>query len=810
MKRINISLVVICFFCFLANQAQTLSDLNKRVTLPNGWSLSPAGHAIPLGDLPLSITISPSKKYIAVSNNGQSIQNVQLIDVKSEKEVDQIMIPKSWLGLQFSKNEKYIYASGANDNCIRIFEIQNNKLIKSDSIILGKPYPTEKICPTGLAIDEPRNRLFVVTKENNSLYVLDLKTKSVIKQIPLAAEAYQCHLSPNGKNLFISVWGGDQIAIFDTETEKIINSISVGDNPNDFVLTKTGKTLFVSNGNDNTVTIVDVAKGKVLETIQTSLYPNSPAGSTPNGVALSEDGKTLFVANADNNCVIVLDISKPGFTKSKGFIPVGWYPSALKVIGKKLYVANAKGFNSLPNPEGPKPVNKHETSGKHEGNKRTGRGLQYIGGLFKGTLSIIDIPNDDQLEKYTQTVFENTPYSKERELLSKGEEGNPIPQKVGDASPIKYVFYIIKENRTYDQVLGDIKEGNGDTSLCLFPEKVTPNQHAIVRDFVLLDNFYVDAEVSADGHNWSTAAYANDFVEKTWPTSYGGRGGAYDYEGTRKIAFPKEGFIWDHCKKAGITYRTYGEFFDDGKANIKSLENNTCYKYPGYDLDITDNTRLEVFKKDFDSLVANNSLPHFNSIRLANDHTYGARFGKLTPTAMIAENDLAVGRFVEFISKSKIWKESAIFILEDDAQNGSDHVDAHRSTAYVVSPYTKRKTVIHDMYSTSSMLRTMELILGMKPMSQYDAAAPSMWKCFMKTPDLTPFEHKASQVDLTSKNIAFNKSAKQSAFFNFAKVDAIPDLEFNKIIWKTVRGEDSIMPPPNRSVFLTPIKKEED
>ena len=809
MKKNSLYVIVIVFLTITLTQAQIISHQSKKVTLPNGWSLSPAGHSIPLGDLPLNIIVSPSKKFIAVTNNGQSIQNIQLLDVKTEKEISQITIPKSWLGLQFSKNEKFLYASGGYDNCIRIFGIKNNKLIQSDSITLGKPFPTENICPTGLAIDTKRNRLYTVTKENNSLYILDIKTKSVIKQIPLAAEAYQCLLSPNGNELYISLWGADQIAVFDIVSEKIIKSIPVGDNPNDLVITKKGKTLFVSNGNDNTVSIVDIDKGVVIETVQTSLYPDAPTGSTSNAVALSKDEKTLFVANADNNCVVVLDVSKPGFTKSKGFIPTGWYPTALKVIGNKLYVANAKGFNSMANPDGPKPLSHDESSGVHKGNKRKEKGLQYIGGLFKGTLSIITIPDEKVLDNYTKTVYENTPYSKERELLAQGENGNPIPQKVGDSSPTKYVFYIVKENRTYDQILGDMKEGNGDASLCLFPEKVTPNQHAIARDFVLLDNFYVDAEVSADGHNWSMAAYANDYVEKTWPTSYGSRGGKYDFEGSRKIAYPKDGFIWDHCKRAGVTYRTYGEFVDNGKANIPALENKFCKKYTGYNLDVTDNFRLEVFKKDLDSLIAINAVPHFNSLRFSNDHTYGASLGKLTPTAMIAENDLAVGRFVEFISKSKIWKESAIFILEDDAQNGSDHVDAHRSTAYVVSPYTKRKTLIHDMYSTSSMLRTMELILGIKPMSQYDAAAPSMWNCFKATPDFTPFEHKEAQVDLNSKNIVDNNSAKQSALFNLVDADAAPDLEFNQVIWKTVRGEDSIMPAPRHAAFLSIVSNED-
>jgi len=404
---------------------------------------------------------------------------------------------------------------------------------------------------------------------------------------------------------------------------------------------------------------------------------------------------------------------------------------------------------------------------------------------------------------WSKAVYANTPYTKAGESLSAGEAGNPIPMKVGDPSPIKYVFYIVKENRTYDQVLGDVKGGNGDTSLLLFGEHVTPNQHALVNEFVLLDNFFVDAEVSADGHNWSMGAYANDYLEKTWPTSYGGRGGSYDGEGKREIANNKNGFIWGACKLSGVSYRTYGEFADNYKANIPEIEGHYCPYYTGWDMNTRDTTRFYQWKREFDSLVAKNAVPRFNSLRMGNDHTEGLRPGSHTPFAQVADNDLAVGLFVEHLSKSPIWKESVVFILEDDAQNGPDHVDAHRSTAYVAGGFVKRKFVDHEMYSTSSMLRTIELILGIPPMSQYDAAATPMWKCFSKAPDLTPFTSRPSNIDLNDKN-PDNRSALalKSMSFDFSKEDSAPDLEFNEVIWKAVIGEHSIMPAPRRSAFL--------
>lgn len=797
-------------FSVLLFAAAGNSTAQQNVLLPNGWSLSPAGRSLQLGDLPLNMAVSSSKKYVAVTNNGQSIQSLQLIDVKTEKELDRVIVPKLWYGLKFSSNEKYLYASGGNDNWILKYAIENNKLILNDSFLLGKKWPV-KISPAGIDINDATNTMYAVTKENNSLYVVDLVTKNILFKDTLNDPAYSCLLSKDKKELYISVWGGKKIVVFDVAAKKFTATINVGENPNELLLSKNGKLLFVANAGDNAVSVIDIAKRKVLEVLNAALYPNAPTGSASNGLALSEDQKTLYVANADNNTLAVFDVSKPGFSKSKGFIPVGWYPTNVKVIGKKIFVTNGKGFSSKPNSKGPDPT-KHdqEVNYQHGDFKNKQSQMEYIGGLFKGTMSIIDEPAAAQLAAYSKQVYKNTPYTKERETVSKGEAGNPIPMKVGAASPIKYVFYIVKENRTYDQVLGDVQEGNGDTSLVLFGKNITPNQHKLVKDFVLLDNFYVDGEVSADGHNWSLAANANDYLEKTWPTDYGGRGGSYDAEGNREVANPDRGFIWDYCKRAGISYRTYGEFADDYKANIKVLENHFCPYYTSWDESIRDTTRVGQWKREFDSLLAVNAVPRFNSLRLINDHTEGQRLKKPTPFAHVADNDLAVGMFVEYLSKSSIWKESAVFIVEDDAQNGPDHVDAHRTTAYVAGGFVKRNFVDHTMYSTSSMLRTIELILGLPPMSQYDAAAEPMWRCFSSTADLTPFASVPALVDLTEKNTKNTASAKLSETFDFSKEDRIPDLVFSEVIWKAIKGEHSVMPAPRRSAFIKVSDKKDD
>jgi len=798
MRKIFALWAAVCLV--ITSKSQTLQQLeSKRVHLPNGWSLTPVGKSLQLGDLPLNIAVSPSKKYLAVTNNGQSTQSLQLIDVKSEKVRSTVVIPKSWYGLKFSADEKFLYASGGNDNWILKYAVQNNRLLLKDSIKLGDPWPN-KISPTGIDIDDARNLLYVVTQENDSLYVIDLRTKKTIRGKQLAGEGYACVLSPDKKLLYISCWGCDRVYIYNTQVGEFSGEISVGDNPNEICLSKNGTYLFVANANDNSVSIINTGQRKVIETLNAALYPSSPSGSTSNGVALSEDEKTLYIANADNNCLAVFDVSSPGNSKSKGFIPTGWYPTNVKVIGSKIYVANGKGFSSMANPFGPNPVRREGDVVWHGSD--TSMSEQYIGGLFKGKLSIINTPSEKQLSIYSQTVYNNTPYSKQRESTSKGEPGNPIPMKVGDKSPIKYVFYIIKENRTYDQVLGDLKIGNGDASLVLFGEKTTPNQHKLAREFVLLDNFYCDGEVSADGHNWSMGGYATDYLEKHWPTSYGDRGGNYDAEGTREIANNKNGFIWDHCNRNKVSYRTYGEFADDYKANIPVLEHHFCPYYTSWDQRVRDTTRFYQWRREFDSLLAANAVPQFNSLRFINDHTEGLAHDRPTPFSHVADNDWAVGLFIEHLSKSKIWKESAVFIVEDDAQNGPDHVDAHRTTAYVAGGFVKRGYVDHTMYATSSILRTIELILGMPPMTQYDAAAEPMWRCFSSTLNLNPFTSVPAQIDITLRNTAMNEWQRRSEKFNFTKEDAVPDMEFNLVLWHGIKGDDVPLPAPKRAAFV--------
>jgi YVTN family beta-propeller protein len=574
-------------------------------------------------------------------------------------------------------------------------------------------------------------------------------------------------------------------------------------------LTRSGNLLYVANANRNTVTVFDTATGKVLDTIWAAFFPDAPPGSTPNSLALSPDEKTLFVANANNNAIAVFDVSRRGKSASCGFIPVGWYPTSVRVTpdGRHLLVANGKGATAKANPLGPWPG-------------RTTK--EYIGTLYQGTLSVIDLPDrkhwEQQMAAWTTEAYACAPLKAEAAVSKAPTPGNPIPAKVGDPCPIKYVIYIIKENRTYDQVFGDIAQGNGDAKLCLFPDRVSPNHHKLAREFVLLDNFYADAEVSASGHEWSMGAYCTDFVEKTWPLNYGhNKNGKFPYpaEGNFPIAAPSAGYLWDRAREARVSYISYGEYVSydaqahpPARAKVKGLQGHIDPMYRGFDLSFSDLKRADRYISEFKRLEAADQMPRLQIVRLPNDHTHGSTLLFPTPTAYVAENDLALGRIVEAVSHSKYWAQTAIFVVEDDSQNGCDHVDAHRTVAFVVSPYTKRGAKDSTMYSTTSMLRTMELILGLKPMSQFDAAATPMFDSFQAQPDLRPYNLALKNVDLDEKNTSTSWGAELK--MNFAKEDAADEQLLNEVVWKSVRGAASPMPAPIHAAFVFGHKDDDD
>jgi DNA-binding beta-propeller fold protein YncE len=818
------------------------------ILLHNQWSLRPAGRQVALADFPVNIAVHPDSRYAAVLHCGFSAHQILIVDLSQGKVVSRRPVHEAFYGLAFSSDGKKLFCSGAGDEVIHEYSFDDGKLLKPVNIKLRNP--KERAVPAGLAVDKATRHLYVANVWGHRLTRVDLLPTPKTLDIPLGknlpalsaapvkpsknfaiaaankrAQAarftenpgdtfpYGCLLDEKRGRLYVSLWAHSAIAVLDLKTGRVIATWPAQEHPCEMALTHSGKYLFVANANRNTVSVFDTDAGKPLETIWAALYPHSPPGSTPNSLALSPDDKTLFVANADNDIVAVFDVSKPGKARSLGFIPTGWYPTSVRVTpdGKRLLIANGRGITPLADPFGPEP-----------GLTSTNFNRQYIGSLYHGTLSIIDLlPRADFLKRlavYSVQAIRCSPLNADATVTATRPPNNPIPLKPGDPSPIKYCLYIIKENRTYDQVLGDMPEGNGDPNLCLFPWRVTPNHHKLARQFVLLDNFYVNSEVSADGHEWSMGAYATDFVKKMWPLAYGhDSSGKFPYpsEGNFAIAAPAEGYIWDRAKQAGVSYCSYGEFVangrtpnDPGSSRVKALQGHFDKFYRSFDLNYPDVKRAQRFISDLKGYEAKGDMPRLQILRLPNDHTYGATPKRLTPTALVADNDQGLGMVVQALSHSKFWPQTAIFVLEDDSQDGPDHVDAHRSVAFVISPYARHGAVDSTMYSTTSVLRTIELILGLQPMTQYDAAATPMFSAFQPVPDLTPYEALPANVNLHQRNplTAWGAAIKM----NFAREDAADDTLLNEMIWHSVRGPNSPMPAPVHAAFVYTHPQDDD
>lgn len=812
------------------------------VLLPNQWSLRPVGRQLELGDFPVNIALHPGGQFAAILHCGYGAHEIIVVDVRETAIASRTRIAEGFYGLEFDRTGDTLYCSGSSDELIYAFDFMAGSLSGERRFPLRNA--REKGVPAGLAVDNTRHRLYAANVWGHRVSRVDLTSAAQVFDIPLGAprelekvavrpeqdfdtaaaekrrEAaamqvqaedtfpYGCRVDEKRQRLYVSLWAQAAVAVIDLKSNRVIAYLKTEEHPCEMVLSRSGKHLFVANASRNTVSVFETDSGRLLETLWAALYPQSPPGSTPNSLALTPDETLLFVANADNNMLAVFDVRKPGRSRSIGFIPTGWYPTSVRVTpdGQRLLVANGKGFASKPNPNGPKPGLKSPQASTRE----------YIGGLFKGGLTVIDLhPLKDfyaKLAGYTAQARQCSPLRPDASTWGERAADNPIPRRPGDSSPIKYCLYIIKENRTYDQVLGDLPEGNGDPTLCLFPEQVTPNHHQLARDFVLLDNFYVESEVSADGHEWSMAAYATDFVEKTWPLKYGhGRSEKFPYpsEGNLPVAAPAGGYLWDRAKEAGITYRSYGEFVNNGttpsqpaRSKVKNLVGHIDEWFRGFDMAYSDFKRADRFISELKRFEAEGDMPRLQILRLPNDHTHGASRGFPTPTAYLAENDAALGMIIEAVSRSRFWSQTAVFVVEDDAQNGSDHVDAHRTIAYAISPYIRRGLVDSTLYSTASMLRTMELILGLQPMSQFDAAARPMYNAFQATPDLRPYTARPANVSTTTQNAASAWGG--DIKMNFAKEDAADDLLLNEIVWRSVRGADSPMPRPVRAAFVFP------
>jgi 6-phosphogluconolactonase (cycloisomerase 2 family) len=784
------------------------------VQLPNQWSLRPAGTHLALGDFPVNIALHPDGKWAAVLHAGYGEHEIVVVELRKDhpRIISRVSLEQTFYGLCFAPDGKTLYASGGEFEVVHAFAFDKGLL--SDHREIAVAPRKDKFVVSGVSVDATGRTLFAVGAWGGTVSIVPLDKPGDRRTVALDKDSYPYACLPNAKGdrLFVSLWGKAGVAVIDTAEAKLVATWKTEAHPTEMALSPDGKSLFVACSNSTKVSVLDASQeGKPLETLRCALYPDAPSGNTPNSLTLSPDGHMLFVANADASNLAVFNVSAPGKTEPLGFIPTGWYPTSVRynAADHHLYVADGKGLSSRANPQGPGPYEAGKLKSTY----------QYIAGLLQGSLSAIDLPGPEKLADYTKQAYACSPLRAEAAPVGDLPGDGPIPRKADGAGPIKHCIYVVKENRTYDQVLGDMKEGNGDPNLCLFGEKVTPNIHKLARQFVLLDNFYADGEVSADGHQWTMGAYATDFVEKIWPLSYRGsplkKLNVYPSEGNfDAIARPAGGYLWDRCAEAGVSYRSYGEWCDNGKkpgdpatAKVKALEGHIDPGYHGWDLDYPDAKRADRFIEELRRYEKEGGMPQFTVLRLPNDHTSGAKVGKPTPRAYVADNDLALGRVVEAVSQSKFWKDTAIFVIEDDAQNGPDHVDAHRTEALVISPYTKRNYVDSTMYSTSSMARTMELILGLKPMSQFDAAARPMANAFQSKPDLAPYEHAPAQVDLQEKNTATAWGARQSEDFDFTEEDRVDDLVFNEVIWRSVKGPESAAPAPVRAAFVKPHGK---
>jgi YVTN family beta-propeller protein len=788
--------------------------------LPNGWRITPAGKSIAtMGDMVTNLVVSPDGRVVIGVNSGFLPHGIDVFDVKTLKRVQHIDLPSTWLGMAWSQNGHTLYVSGGNGTGFRgkkdakaaIYEFtyMTGRLSETPVGEVVESIDPKLVWWSGLAYLPARHWLYAANRGTgtgpSNVVVFDAKTRQIVTRIPVEVTPYQIVLSADGKRLFVSNWSSESVSVIDTETNRVVRTVAVGMNPNDMKISADGR-LFVACSNDNTVYVIDTRTLQVIERLSTTQTSLAPEGSTPDALAIDEKRKLIYIANADNNSIAVAHIANRVHSAIAGFIPTGWYPSALAAHNDTLFIGNAKGEEIRPDPKGPSSPLAAEIW--RHGNIFS-PGAESIKSLQTSTLEVLPLAGlETKLPRWTRQVTENTPYYDS--LLSEAwppQGSTVIPQQVGVSTPIQHVIYIIKENRTYDQVFGDLPHTNGDPRLTIFGEKITPNQHALAKEYVTLDNLYCDGEVSVDGHSWSNSAYATDFNEKQWPASYGGHSIAtFDV----RAMVPSGGHMWDLAKRKGLTYRSYGEYAArastgttmEAAPSTEALVGHVSKDYMN-GLEVRDTEKVAVFLREFKEYEANyNSfdpgkrLPNYVVMSMPEDHTTGTAPGHYKPEAMVADNDYAIGQLVDAVSHSAYWPNTAIFIIEDDAQDGADHVDARRTMGLVLSPYVKRGIVDSTLYSTSSMLHSMELLLGLPPMSQYDAAAMPMYASFSTTPVVTQFNVIKPLIDVNAKNTKDSYGAKASSKMDFSDVDRAPMHALNKIIWRSIRGKDSIMPPP--------------
>jgi YVTN family beta-propeller protein len=746
--------------------------------------------------------LAPEGDRVVVILSGYSRQGLQVLDAATGRVLQDITQPAAFVGLAFSPDGRTLYASGGNQDVVYRYNWTNGRAALRDSIVLARkttPRAAGTRYPAGLVVAPDGRTLYVAENLSDSLAVVDLASSAVVQRVPTGRYPYDVAVSDD--RVYVSAWGGNEVTAFTSNGGRVQlrSHIAVARHPSTLLVDPSGSRLYATSGSTDHVAVLDLATEKVVARLEDPPPAGPGEGSTPNAVALSSDGRRLFVAEADANAIAVFDLATQ---KLEGRIPTGWYPTSLVQVGDAIVVASAKGARSRPNPLGPQPINSQVNRGSGPSHIMS----RLTGGFLRVPLSET---TGEALANYSRRV-------------SAANGWNGSTSRAHAYPPFEHVIYVIKENRTYDQILGDHPRGDGDPSLMFFQkDSVSPNHHALADRFGLYDRFFVNAEVSADGHNWSTAAYASDYVEKTVQSNYSSRGRTYDYEGTNRgfgtanipeddVNEPASGYLWDLAWRKGVTLRNYGEFV---QPEMRERNDPTPPKYrgvkrallatshpfyPNFNLNIRDQKRADIWIAELAEFSRTGRMPQLEIIRLPNDHTSGAAAGAPSPRAAFADNDLALGRMVEALSKSPYWKNTVMFVLEDDAQNGPDHVDAHRSPFFAISAYS-RPGVNHRFANTTDVLRTIEEILGLESLSHFDYFGRPLRDIWTETPDLRPYPHRTPIQSLDEVNARAGAGSREMRGLDLSREDAIDDATFNRILWSMLKGPDVPYPGVRRA-----------
>jgi YVTN family beta-propeller protein len=797
MHRIPVSLVVLTAAlgaCASGSGTPNPANLDAIHRLPTGAVLDPVGATFDVGPYPFTMIPAPEPDRVVMLLAGYRGNGVQVVQTTTGKVLQTLPQPAAFVGLAFDAGGRHLYASGGNRDLIYVYDWRNGAATLSDSIVLAARTARQAGIryPAGLALSADGRLLYVAENLADSLAVIDLASRRVLQRVAAGRYPYGVVAASDG-SVYVSAWANLTVHRWRRAGDLLEPAaiIPVARHPSAMLLNAEGSRLFVASASTDRISVVDTRANARIAELSDTIARAGGEGSTPTAMLLSVDGARLYVAEADNNAVAEFELAPTtaGHSSSAtrdrlvGRIPVGWYPGALVLRGDTLIVANAKGRRTAPNDRnGP---------GPGVGPRRVPTDSGYTLGQLTGTMSVVPLRGLDFATTSRRVARAN---GWDRDI---GRGAYP---------PFEHVIYVIKENRTYDQVFGDLRQADGDTSLVFFGRSVSPNHHALAERFGVFDRFFVNAEVSADGHNWTTGAYTTDYVQKTVPLNYGGKGRSYDYEGENRgkipaagedAAEPANGYLWDLARRRGISFRNFGEFVADESRNGASkayrglkayLEDHTDSTYNGFDLDVPDQHRADLWIAGLAGWVKAGQMPTLQILRLPNDHTKGASAGAFTPRAYMADNDLALGRVIEALSRSPFWKNTVVFVLEDDAQNGPDHVDSHRSPLLVISAYN-RPQVWHRFGNTTDIIATIEEILSLDHLSQFDAFGRPYRGIFAAEPDLSPYVALMPETSLTERNPASTRAARASARLDFRREDRIDDDLFNRILWAAIKGE---------------------